>query len=58
MKINKLSVREYNSKVKPEYKLTRKEFNNCYSYECREHNGIEIPARLTKSGNPEQMWLK
>ena len=58
MKINNLSVRDYNKKVKPEYSLSRTEFNNSYGYECEEHDGIEIPSMLTKSGNPEQMWVK
>lgn len=56
MTIKNLSVREYNGRVKPEYRLTRKEFDEAYGEECREYNGIEIPARVTKSGNPEQMW--
>ena len=52
MNVKKLSVRVYNNFVKPEFKLSRKTFNELYASEALNTGNVEIPARLTRSGNP------
>ena len=52
MNVKKLSVRNYNRFVKSEYKLSRKTFNEVYASEALNTGNVEIPARLTRSGNP------
>ena len=49
------SVRAYNKLVKKQYKLTKKEFFIAYADDINNKKQIEIPARITKSGNPIQL---
>ncbi len=49
------SVRAYNKLVKKQYKLTKKEFLLAYADDISNKKQIEIPARITKSGNPIQL---
>ena len=49
------SVRDYNKLVKKQYKLTRKEFLIAYAEDICNKRQIEIPSRVTKSGNPVQL---